>query len=93
VTACLYGAQLSVLCIAGRLEPLPGVEEIERLVIFTLERMRADAYSWPLVASQSNRILPHCGQTIQVKGNGLFRRHVDRSNSGRLGAGAGDLGR
>jgi hypothetical protein len=93
VTACLYEAQLSVLCIAERFEPLPGVEEIERLAIFTLERMRADACSWPLVASQSKRILPHCGQTIQVKGNGLFRRHVDRSNSGRLSAGAGDLGR
>jgi hypothetical protein len=34
--------------------------------------MPADAYCWPQVASQSNRILPHCGQTIQVKGNGLF---------------------
>ena len=72
VAACLYEAQLSVLCIAGRLEPLPGVEEIERLAIFTLERMRADACSWPLVASQSNRILPTAGRQSRSRATGCF---------------------
>jgi hypothetical protein len=56
-TACTYDAQLAVLCIAGRLEPLPGVEDIERLAVYTLGRMAAAPDPWLLSGSQSNRIL------------------------------------
>jgi hypothetical protein len=51
----LFEAQLNVLCFAGRLEPGPGVLVLESLIDFTLGRLQADAYSWPLTASQAPR--------------------------------------
>jgi len=45
---CTYTARLRIVCIAGRLDPGTGVDELERLVSYVLERMRADAYTWPL---------------------------------------------
>jgi hypothetical protein len=45
---CLYTARLQVTCVAGRLEPGPGIDELDRLVSLVLDRMRQDAYRWPL---------------------------------------------
>ena len=46
-TACLYDAQFAVLCIAGRIEPDPGVAKLEQLQAYVLDRMRDDDYPWP----------------------------------------------
>jgi hypothetical protein len=48
VGPCLYTARLTVLCIAGRLEPGPGIDVLERLETYVLDRLRADSYEWPL---------------------------------------------
>lgn len=45
---CLWTARLRVVCVAGRLEPGPGYDELDRLVAYVLERMRGDAYQWTL---------------------------------------------
>jgi hypothetical protein len=45
---CLYTARLQVVCVAARLDPGSGVDELERLVAYVLDRMRADTYTWPL---------------------------------------------
>ena len=52
---CLFEARLGVLCIASRVEPGPGVEALEQLAVYVIERMRADAYSWPQASSQIPR--------------------------------------
>jgi hypothetical protein len=31
-TACAYGARLDVVCVAGRLDPAPGIETLETMV-------------------------------------------------------------
>jgi hypothetical protein len=36
---CLYSARLTVACVAARLEPGTGVDELERLVAYVLGRM------------------------------------------------------
>ena len=48
-------ATLNVICFAGRLEPGPGVTMLEQLVSLVLTRLAADAYPWPLTASQAPR--------------------------------------
>jgi hypothetical protein len=48
-------ATLNVICFAGRLEPGPGVQTLEQLVDLVLSRFQADAYTWPLTASQAPR--------------------------------------
>jgi hypothetical protein len=52
----IFEASLTVLCLAGRVEPGPGIETLEQLVSHTLGRLQADAYSWPLQASQAPRV-------------------------------------
>jgi hypothetical protein len=52
----VYEASLTVLCLAGRVEPGPGIETLEQLITHTLGRLQADAYSWPLQASQAPRV-------------------------------------
>jgi len=54
---CLFKANLAVLCIAARIEPGPGVQTLEEMVAFTIERLRADAYSWPQASSRAPRVL------------------------------------
>jgi len=51
-----YEANLNVLCLAGRVEPGPGIETLEGLVAFVLSRLQADPYSWALAASQAPRV-------------------------------------
>ena len=45
---CLYTARLRVYCLAGRTEPGPGIDAIEVLQAYVLERLRADPYTWSL---------------------------------------------
>lgn len=45
--ACTFNARLSILAVAGRLEPAEGIAELEALVSTVVERLRLDAYSWP----------------------------------------------
>jgi len=54
-TSCLYWAQFAVLCVAGRVEPDPGVAKLEELVTYTIGRLRADSYAWPVASSQAPR--------------------------------------
>jgi len=49
-------ATLNVICFAGRVEPGPGVDALEQLVMYVLGRLRDDdTYTWPLTASQAPR--------------------------------------
>jgi hypothetical protein len=45
---CLWTARLQVSCIAGRLEPGPGIAVLEDLVAYVVGRLKADPYTWPL---------------------------------------------
>ena len=54
-TSCLFDAQFAVICIAGRVEPDPGVEMLETLVTYTITRLKADSYPWPMASSQAPR--------------------------------------
>ena len=45
---CILTARLEVKCVAGRLEPGPGYDELDRLVAYVLDRMRADCNQWAL---------------------------------------------
>ena len=52
-TACLWDVELSILQIAGRIEAGPGIDTIERLAQYTIERLRADSQSWAFSSSQA----------------------------------------
>ena len=54
-TACLYDAQFAVLCIAGRIEPDPGVAKLEQLQAHVITRLRDDDYPWPFTTSTAPR--------------------------------------
>jgi len=56
--ATLYRARLVVWCIAGRLEPGPGVEMLERLVGYTFDRLNASPYPWGLPTASAPRVFP-----------------------------------
>lgn len=45
---CVYTARLRIVCVAARLDPGTGVDELERLVSFVLDRIRASTYDWSL---------------------------------------------
>lgn len=45
---CLWTARLEVACIAGRLEPGPGIDVLETLVSYVIRHLQADVYRWPL---------------------------------------------
>lgn len=53
--ACLFDAQFAVLCIAGRIEPDPGVATLEQLQAHVIGRLRDDDYSWPFTTSTAPR--------------------------------------
>jgi hypothetical protein len=56
-TFCLYNAELAVLVVAGRVEAGPGVDTLERLAKYTIERLRGDPYPWAQSSSQAPREL------------------------------------
>ena len=51
----LFYAQFTVLCIAARIEPGPGVQKLEEVVSYAIERLQADAYPWPQATSLAPR--------------------------------------
>lgn len=53
---CIWRANLVVLAIAGRLEPGPGFDTLETLIPYVVNRLQADAYSWPVASSQAPRV-------------------------------------
>ena len=53
---CLWTARLQVLCVAGRLEPGPGIRTLEELVAYTVARLKADPYPWPLETVTAPRV-------------------------------------
>jgi hypothetical protein len=53
---CTWEARLSVVCLASRVEPGPGVEQLELLVSYTIGRLRADDYPWPVATLQAPRV-------------------------------------
>jgi hypothetical protein len=66
---CLWRARLQVLAVAGRLEPGPGIRTLEQLVAYVVERMKADAYTWPLDGVSAPRVfdignLPYLGARV-----------------------------
>jgi hypothetical protein len=67
---CLWSARLLVLCVAGRLEPGPGVAELERLISYVVTRLRDDlAYTWPVASALAPRVfdiggVPYLGARV-----------------------------
>ena len=66
---CLWTARLQVLAVAGRLEPGPGIRTLEQLVGYIVDRLKADAYTWPLEAVTGPRVfdlggLPYLGARV-----------------------------
>jgi len=54
--AGILQATLNVICIAGRVEPGPGVDALEQMMVLVLGRLAADpATSWPLTQAQAPR--------------------------------------
>jgi len=47
-TACLRTGRLVVTAVGGRLVPGAGIEQLETLVNYTLDRLSADVGAWPL---------------------------------------------
>jgi hypothetical protein len=45
---CEWTARLEVMCVGGRVEPGAGYAMVEQLVAYTVGRMAADSYTWPL---------------------------------------------
>jgi len=55
---CRFVASLCVWCVAGRLEPGPGVSDLEGLVSGVIRAMSADGYGWGLPSVSAPRIFP-----------------------------------
>lgn len=53
VGGSLWDASFTVICIAGRVEPAPGIEALEQLVEYTIVRLRNDDYSWPPASTRA----------------------------------------
>ena len=67
-----FEAQLTVLAIASRIEPGPGVSMLEELAVHTISRLRDDSYQWPQASSQAPRLfeiggLPYLGARITYR--------------------------
>lgn len=58
---CLYDARMDAVCIAGRLEPGPGVTTLETLVAYVVDRLDADDYPWPLQTVSAPRVFVQSG--------------------------------
>ena len=56
MTACLIECRLEVLCISGRVEPEPGLDQLEELITYTLTRLAQDTRSWALQSAQAPRV-------------------------------------
>ena len=67
---CLWAARLLVLCVAGRVEPGPGITTLEQLVAFVVDRLRSDpTYTWPPATALAPRVfdiggVPYLGARV-----------------------------
>jgi hypothetical protein len=52
---CFTLANLVVLCVGSRVDAGPGIDQVEQLVEYTITRLRADTYPWPVATAQSPR--------------------------------------
>jgi hypothetical protein len=52
---CMTIANVVVLCVGSRIEAGAGIDQVEQLVVYTINRLRADAYPWPVASAQSPR--------------------------------------
>ena len=52
----LWFGNLVVLCLAARVQPGPGVEKLEQLAAYTIGRLQADTYPWPVASLQAPRV-------------------------------------
>jgi hypothetical protein len=52
---CMAIANVVVLCVGSRIEAGPGIDQVESLVEYTISRLRADTYPWPVASAQSPR--------------------------------------
>jgi hypothetical protein len=57
-TVCLRTGRLVVICVAGRLMPGDGVETLEQLVEYTLNRLATAGGPWPLDNVSGPRVFP-----------------------------------
>jgi hypothetical protein len=56
MTSCNHVGRLVVTCIASRLVPGDGVAQLEELVVYTLDRLKADVDAWPLDSVSDPRV-------------------------------------
>lgn len=56
-----WDAHVNVLCLSGRLEPGPGIAELERLLSYAVVRLDGDGRSWPVESSTAPRDLLFAG--------------------------------
>ena len=52
---CRWWARLGVLCVASRIEPAPGVADLEQLVSYAIARLQADGYGWGVPTATAPR--------------------------------------
>lgn len=55
VASCIWDARFSVIAVAGRVEPDPGIATLETLIEYVVTRLRADDYTWPVATVQEPR--------------------------------------
>jgi len=55
-TACLAAGRLVVTCVASRLVPGSGIEQLEHLVVYTLGRLSISGDAWPLDSISGPRV-------------------------------------
>lgn len=55
MTGCTWYARVDVLCVGGRVEPGAGLDEVERLIAYTLGRFADDPGTWPVVTVTAPR--------------------------------------
>jgi hypothetical protein len=51
----IVGANLVVLCVGGRIDAGAGIDQVEQLVPYVIDRLRADSHPWPLATAQAPR--------------------------------------
>ena len=75
---CLFGARFAVLAVVARIEPAIG--PLEELIGFVVNRMVADAYSWPVALVQAPRWMEFGG--VKLLGARIVYRVQVTTNGG-----------
>ena len=57
-TPCFSEGLIVVTAVGSRLMPGAGIEQLEALVVYTLDRIRADSPSWVFVNVSGPRVFP-----------------------------------